>query len=120
MGYKLFLSLNVSKGKATDLWAFAVGRYRMPFNTLEFQKEVHNVDRVNEVDESIADIALSLKVLRMWQLNIYLKIHRKVEIVVLPDVTLVDHVQKSALLELVRNIPDHDGCTFFSLIKNPI
>ena len=60
MGYKLFLSLNVSKGKATDLGAFAVGCYRMPLNTLEFQKEVHNVDRVNEVDESIADIALSL------------------------------------------------------------
>jgi len=32
----------------------------MPFYALEFQKEVQNIDRVNKVDENIANIALGL------------------------------------------------------------
>ena len=59
---KLFLPLDISKGKTADFWTFAIRSYRMPFYALEFQKEVQNIDRVNKVDESIANIALGLQI----------------------------------------------------------
>jgi hypothetical protein len=57
---KLFLPLDIGKGKTADFWTFAIRSYRMPFYALEFQKEVQNIDRVNKVDESISNIALGL------------------------------------------------------------
>lgn len=62
MRYKLLLSLYVGEGKAANLRTFAVRGHRVPLYTLEFQKEVHNVDWMNEIDESIPNIALGLKI----------------------------------------------------------
>lgn len=37
----------------------------MPFNALKLQEEVQDVDRVDEVDERIANIALSLQPIKI-------------------------------------------------------
>jgi hypothetical protein len=70
---------------------------------------------VNEIYEGVPNIALSLN---YEPFKGYLKVHRKVEIVVFPLVVLVDHVQQGLLLELVRDIPDHDGCPLLLIIED--
>jgi hypothetical protein len=64
---------------------------------------------VNEVYEGIADIALSLNKTFLSFSNVYLEIHRQIKVVVLPLVILIDHVEEGLLLELIRDISDHDG-----------
>lgn len=73
----------------------------MPFNALELKEEIKDVDGVNEVDESITNIALRLKV------------HGKVEVVILTFVVQVDHFKQLHLLELIRDVPNHYCCSFF-------
>ena len=78
----------------------------MPFYALKLKEEVQNIDRVNKVNEGIANIALSL-FNRIRYYIYYLKVHRQVEIIVLSIVKFIQHVKKGSLLELVRNIPNH-------------
>lgn len=61
MRYKLLLALYVGKRQPTYLRALAVRGHSMPLHALEFQKEVQNVDWMNEVDEGISNVTLSLK-----------------------------------------------------------
>jgi hypothetical protein len=91
----------------------------MPLYALEFQKKVQNVDRMNKVDKGIANVALGLK-FKFNKILSYLKIHRQVEIVILSNMALIDHIKKGALLEFIRNIPNHHSCPVLRAIKNPI
>jgi hypothetical protein len=58
---------------------------------------------VDEINESITHIALSFE------------IHREIEVIILAFVIGIDHLKELHLLELIRNISDHDGCPFFLL-----
>jgi len=61
MRYKLLLTLYVGECEPTYFRTLAVRSHSMPLYTLEFQKEVQNVDWMNKVDKRITDIALGLK-----------------------------------------------------------
>lgn len=56
---------------------------------------------MNEVDEGVPNITLSLQV------------HRQVKVVILAFVVLVDHNKQLHLLELVGDVSDHNGSSFF-------
>ena len=60
-------------------------------------KEGHDVDRINEVDEGVPDVAPVVQV------------ERQVEEVVAALVVPVDALQEHLLRVLVRNVPDHDS-----------
>ena len=70
---------------------------------------------MNEIYEGIPHITLGLKYESLYG---YLKVHGEVEVVVLPLVVLVDHVQQGLLPELIRDIPDHDGRPIFLIIQD--
>jgi len=91
----------------------------MPLHALEFQKKVQNVDRMNKVDKGIANVALGLK-FKFNKILSYLKIHRQVEIVILSNMALIDHIKKGALLEFIRNIPNHYCRPILRPVKDPI
>lgn len=56
---------------------------------------------MDEVDEGVPNITLCLQV------------HGQVKVVILALVVLVDHNQQLHLFELVRDVSDHNGCSFF-------
>lgn len=80
----------------------------MPLDALELKKEVENVNWMNEIDEGIAYIALSFQV------------HGKVEVVILSFVIDIDHVEQLHLLELVRNVPNHNCCSLLFSSHDPV
>lgn len=63
---------------------------------------------MDKVDESVTNIALGLQ------------IHGKIEVVILLGMSSVDHFKEGHLLELIRNVSDHDGGSRFFSSQDPV
>ena len=63
---------------------------------------------MDEVDEGIPHIALCLQ------------IHWKVEVVILALVCFIDHFEELHLLELIRDVPNHNGGPLLFTSHDPV
>lgn len=64
---KLVFALEVGKGQLTDLDTLAILSRVGPLNALKLQEKVEDENGVDEVDECVAHIALSLWVMKKNQ-----------------------------------------------------
>jgi len=91
-------ALHVSVHYLNVLGTVAVGDGLAPLHAVELQVEVQDVPRIDEVNESETDTALSLQV------------HGQVEVVVFATVVPVEQLQHIVLLETNRDVLDHKSC----------
>ena len=82
------------KSPVSDVAKFLGGELA-PFTVLELPLEFKDEQRVEEVDESVADVGF------VYEVN------GQIDEIVLALVVLVDFIQKGLLLILVRNMLDH-------------
>lgn len=75
---------------------FFVGIKFRPFSVRELEEEVKNKERVNKVNESVADICLILKV------------NGQIKKVVVALVICVNFLEEGKLIIFIRNIFDHN------------
>lgn len=96
------LALNSTVCDLTNLLRVEV----LPSLAIHVLKEWHDINWINEVNESISDVATIID------------IHRKVEKVVLARVESVDSLEKHLLGVLVGNVADHDSGARVLTVKN--
>lgn len=90
--HEVTLTLDSAKGDLANLLRIEV----LPRLVVHVLKERHNVDRIHEIDESVADVTAIVKV------------KRQVEKVIPALVQPVDALQEHLLRVLVRNMTNHN------------
>lgn len=101
---KSLFSLDTAVGDLAYLVTVELG----PLGSIVLVEEVHNENGVNEIDESVAHVAVVLEV------------DREIEEVVVALLRSVYGLQEHLLSVLVGNVLYHDGCAIVLSIKNVV
>ena len=98
------LALDAPVGDLADLLRVE----RLPRLVVQVLVERHDIYRVHEVDEGVADVAAIVEV------------EGQVEKVIVPLMQSVYALQEHILCVFVRDVPDHDGCARVFTLKDPV
>ena len=98
------LALDAPVGDLADLLRVE----RLPRLVVQVLVERHDIYRVHEIDEGVADVAAIVEV------------EGQVEKVIVPLMQSVDALEEHILRVFIRDVPDHDGCARVFTLKDPV